>query len=520
MGARRGGFRKRSSAPIYEGTGDIAVVRAKILSVDPVTWTCKVQSDNDNETHDGISVEPTYLDSEGGGQFSMPEENSIVWLCYPSKSQQPFIMGHSTLPKQEDEGDPNEEPVDRRMNRPVLNRGDKVLGSSATGYVIVRKGGVVEVAASEDCKRIYIPLTNLIREFAQNWEMNLGAGIISSLNRDNDASYGADKTPHEFQLRFNEFAEDGAPSIDLRMGRIKDEDDQMIPGGELGAVVCRFSINDRYTVWVDRAGNYATRINGVVTESYMGPRTTFHVASVRDVVKGTRNEDYQQRDAVVHTTDRLVVERDRNVEVRGNLDEKVAGQVNRQAGKVVETFKSVTRSIDGGVVEQITGGHSVTIGDNRSVGVAGDTSETVGRKKSTTVVKGYDISVYSDNFTVHDELGKLVFSSGGTSQSAALAKVTMKPTGAVVISSLGVVTMETNRTGCRIKTPKGEISVDAVGTVLLGPGPVRGGVITTLTMPVDPTTGIPTLGSASVQAGGPGIPGPGAIPSTFIPDPS
>ena len=133
----------------------------------------------------------------------------------------------------------------------------------------------------------------------------------------------------------------------------------------------------------------------------------------------------------------------------------------------------------------------------------------------------WKVSIFNGQLQVHDRLGKLIFSSGGPLQSAALAKITVKPSGAIVMSSeLGAVQFEQNKTGFRLKTAAGEFSLDTAGTVKMGPKVALGNVLTTTSMPVDLTTGVPTTGSPSVQAGmiGVGTPGPAAVPSLFLPD--
>jgi len=243
---------RRTRAPIYEGMGGTRVVRAKVLSVDKVKWTCKVQSELDNAVIEGIEVQPTYINAEGGGQFFMPAVNTLVYLCYPSTDSTPFIMGGATAPRQLDEGDEAEDPNDRRMNRPVLNEGDMLVASSDTSRIIVRKGGILEIGASESAKRLYIPLQNLIKEFSQNYEHETAGGRLSMRARDDDETYGTEQTPAEFQLQWREFAEDDFPIIDLRMGRIRAEDSQRVLNGTQGEIVYSFNINNRHRVWIDR----------------------------------------------------------------------------------------------------------------------------------------------------------------------------------------------------------------------------------------------------------------------------
>lgn len=526
-GGRRG-LQQRYGTPATEGTGDVSVYKAKILSVDKVRYVCTIQSEFDNCIYEDVPIEPQVLTSEGGGSFWMPETNSVVWACGPSTGSTPFIMSGASMPQQT-EGGEVEDPADRRMNRPVVNEGDHVLAQNATGRVILRKGGMVEIGAGEVAQTRYIPLTNLIEHFCLNWRNNTGAGLMEVICRDRDGTYGPDRTPAEFKFDLREFCEDDFPSMDLRIGRIQDEDDQAIPGGDIGAVIARLTFDNKATWWVDREGNIAKRVMGASHESYHQGRKVYTVGNVRDVVNGLRDEEYLQRQTKVNTTDSLEVGRDRKVRIAGNLEESVAGSVLRSSGAVTEQLGDVTRNVDGGVVESVVGQHAQDVGGNRTVTVGGDSSETVAGAKNLVVGSansvnplspGYQVTVQNGGFQVHSTVGNLVFSTGSLNPAAASSRLVIKPNGAFVLSSgLGAVEIEQNPTGIRLSTPGGVISLDSSGTVLLGPGPVRGQVLTTLTLPADLTTGVPTTGSPNVQVGSTGaLPGPAALPSTFIPD--
>ena len=152
--------KRRTRAPIYEGAGGTDVYRAKILSVDKVKWTCTVQSELDNKVYDGVPIEPTCINSDGGGQFFLPETNSVVWCCRPNKEVTPFIMGAATLPAQLDEGDDEEDPNDRRFNRPVVNEGDNVL---------------VKVVKIDERDRIRLSLKAITEEEKAKMEQTVGS---------------------------------------------------------------------------------------------------------------------------------------------------------------------------------------------------------------------------------------------------------------------------------------------------------------------------------------------------------
>jgi hypothetical protein len=508
--------------------GGVKVIRAKVLSVDKVKWTCTVQGEFDNQTFSGISVQPTYVTSAGGGQFYLPEVNSLVYLCFPSTDSTPFIMGGATAPAQLDEGDDSEDPNDHRQNRPVLNEGDMLVASSGTARVIVRRGGLLEIGASESAKRVYIPLQNLIQEFSQNYTHETGGGLFSMRCRDDDETYGSERTPAEFQIQWREFCEDEFPIIDLRMGRIKAEDDERILNATQGEIVYRFNINNRHRVWIDKRGNAQIYRHGATYESYNGPRFERHEQSLSHIVRQTLTAEYGVQNTKVARTSTLEVGRDREIRVTGGLTETIGAGIFRQVyGAIEEELGDITRTVTGSVVEQVLNNTDTTIGGNHTVSVGLSEQKTVAKSSRTLVPGGgnlptdttWELVVTNGKTVLHNTLGKNVLSVGPT-QEAPTCVIRQKVTGSIEISSgLGVTLMEINGTGMRVSTVGGEIALDQIGTVTLGPGPVRGNVVTTLSHPFDFITGLPILGTTSVQAGMvAALPGPAAVPSGFLPD--
>jgi len=230
----------------------------------------------------------------------------------------------------------------------------------------------------------------------------------------------------------------------------------------------------------------------------------------------------------VKRSDTLTVGKSRTVTVKGSLSEFITAGIFRTVGGAIEEeIGDLKRTVNGSVEELILNNESKEIAGNQTVSVGLSEQKTVG-KSSRTLVPGagnlptdtsWEVVITNGKAVLHNTLGKNVFSVGPT-QTTPTCKITQKVTGAIILSStLGATQVEINATGVNISTVAGTISLDQAGTVLLGPGPVRGNVVTTLSHPVDRVTGTPILGTTSVQAGmiAP-APGPGAVPSTFIPD--
>lgn len=520
------GPRGSGRTPIASGYGSTRIFRGKILSVDKVKHTVTVQGEN-NELHEGIACMPKYMSGDGTGSFLTPEVNGIVWLCTPSSDATPFILGHAVVPKQTEAGDDNEDPNDYRMNRPVLNEGDEMVASRDSGYIIMRKGGMLEVAASQMARTFWIPVENLIQSFCENFVVDTPGGSLSMLIRDEDETWGADKSPMEFQLGIKEFANDEFDIFDLRVGRIAAEDDTFIPiAGGLGQIVARLVINRHFIINIDKDGNFLRTLHGTDIENIEGSKFSTVQKTFQQIVKGLHSHIGKDRSVALDGSDSLTVGVNRTVDVQGSVTETIGGALTRSVtGKVTETSGEIDRTVQGAVNEVISGPANENVGGSKSLGAGENLNFNAAGKMSVTVANGQfaageltglEIVLTLGELHIVDQLGTIILAAGGLA-FAAVGRILIKPTGAIIIqNALGVAAeFELNATGIKLKTPAGSITLDAKGSVGLGP-PGGGAVVTTLTHPVDYITGAPILGSSSVSAGG--IPSIVAIPPVFVPD--
>lgn len=499
------------------------IIQGKILAVDKVRHTVTVQGEG-NQEYTGIQTMPRTLGADGTGSFQSPEVNQIVFLCTPSSATTPFILGYSSLPLNPD--DENADPNDYRLNRPVLNDGDDMISSRDAGYVIMRKGGMVEVAASAMARTFWVPIENLIHSICENFLVETPGATLSMLARDEDETWGADRTPMEFQLGIKEFCDDLHDIFDLRIGRVAAEDDTYIPiAGATGQIVMRLVINRHYVLNIDKDGNSLRTLQGSDIENIEGSKFSTVQKTFRQVVQGLMTHDGKDRSVNLMGYDSLKVGSNRDVDITGTLTTKIGGAENRTVtGRVTEVTGEYVRRVQGAIEEQNAGPSNEYVGGTKTLGAAENLQLVAGGKFSLTVgnaqypVEGNGIEIVLAKGDTHlvNQLGRLVIAAGGTA-SAAVARILVKPSGAIVLqNALGATAqVEINATGISIRTPGGAIVLDTKGSVSLGP--IGGGaVVTTLTHPIDYITGLPILGSSSVSAGG--IPSPIAIPPIFIPD--
>lgn len=513
---------KKTYGNVQGSLGPVRIISGTILAVDRETYTASVTYGDPASVIEGVEIGPLYIGSNGQGVYYMPEVGATVWLCTPSERNIPFILAGCAPPlrRTEDQQTADSMVPNYRMNRPILNEGDIMLSSQDGNFVAVRRGGVVEIGASQLAQRLFIPGENLLRDLCQAFDLITAGGRLQWKDRTEDETWGEDKTPTEFTLEIKEFAED-APVIEIKAGRIKDEDDTRLAGGDSN-VVARLKIGDNLTYWIDKNGIVNSTRFAPQIDAYNAPATTFHAQGKVEEIKGLLTQIASRKHQVVNSNYTKEVRGNYKRRVDKNLSEEVAGDVSRVTGPVTEEVKGdIDRSVAGTVREDLTGNVEQSIAGGRVVGIGGSDDVVVVGNKRIFVIgldggTAYQLMVAQNELSIHNIAGDVKLTCGG-SPDINTAEIFLNNLGSVHLRSpsLTGVEVEVNETGVRISSTAGEISLDQVGTVLLGPAG-RAGVVTTLTHPTDYVTGLPILGSISVQAGGAPVPVGTELPSTFV----
>lgn len=504
-----------SGSAVRTAERKVRVVTARVIHVDRVRFSVDLRDENGGE-HSGVSCMPSAMGEAGSGDAYLPEVNSLVYLLFPS-SGVPFILGGVSSPRAPEDG--SETGADFRQNRPVLNEGDRMFSTQDGNFIILRRGGVLEMGASQTSKRLFLPTKSFIRDFAQNYEMVTSGGVLSWQTRDEDASHGADLSPVEFSLDVKEFAQED-PCIKIRLGRIQAEDGSALPNaGDSARIVASIDIDGRFRLWLDREGNVASYTHGATVASYNGPVTVYAHEGLTLRVRGMLTEHFRGRRTVVDED--VVEELNGSVTrtVAQDLRETVGGVVERAAAAVTETVVgSVSRTVGGTETLTLVSNRAHTLGGSDSLSAAEHITRSAGGTYALQVANGLNAAVglllqlEKGELRVHTPQGSCKMGVG-PSISRLLGSLSIATNGDVDLASAsGNVSVKLNSSGILLKTPRGEIAMDAAGNVSLGPGGPKGAVVTTLTHPVDYVTGAPILGASQVSAGG--APSPTAIPPT------
>lgn len=288
-------------------TGVVANVNVRSLTVDWVSQYSGKQIPD-------VQVMTPYLHYNNGEGFTcVPEVGAICALCWPTDEDPPFILGFLSGPELEgadfskfideklvEPGVESEEDIDAqntissggstapvsnpsdasfRAGRPILNPGDMLWQGRDENFVVLRRGGVLQLGATNICQRAYIPILNYIRDFCENYELNTAAGSLSwTVKRQEGDTSG--NAPTEYELIAREFAQDKKASIKVLLGSL----DNTItpPGGDktfIEVTIAPQQIDpssgemtgkDKFVVRLDKAGNMYVHQAGTRTEEIDG----------------------------------------------------------------------------------------------------------------------------------------------------------------------------------------------------------------------------------------------------------
>lgn len=174
-----------------EGISPGYILEGTIISVNGQLHTVEVSLENVQGAVPDVQIASMYCHPAGGeGVYVMPEPGSSCYVCFPSDGTRPFVFAF-IMPPTDVEGDAG--------GREALQPGDTVLSTRDDNKVILRRGGVVEIGATSLSQRLYIPLTNFVRDFFANYEALSLLGNIKWTH--DDISSGSTKVHYTFDMK-------------------------------------------------------------------------------------------------------------------------------------------------------------------------------------------------------------------------------------------------------------------------------------------------------------------------------
>ena len=175
------------------------VERMRVVNVNIRDFTCDTTSEFTHKNKFDIPFQSPYCNQIQGEGFNiMPEVGAMCWVCSPSEEgRESFIMGWTMV----------DEDGSYRGGRELLNPGDMHLSTRDKNFLYLRRGGVVQIGATPVCQRVYLPIRNIIQDYAENYELHTPAGDLTwkVLRKEED---GDGHQACLYTLAYKEFADD------------------------------------------------------------------------------------------------------------------------------------------------------------------------------------------------------------------------------------------------------------------------------------------------------------------------
>jgi hypothetical protein len=162
------------------------VETVRVMNVNLTDWSVDCVSEYGYKRYFDIQVMSPYFHfNNGEGMYIQPEVGALAWLCRPSGGRfgAPFLLGF--------QAPYDEYNASFRSGRQTLNAGDIMLRTRDENFMVLRRGGVVQIGATPTAQRMYIPLQNTIRDFCENYELyTFGGEMTWIIDRDDQTTDG------------------------------------------------------------------------------------------------------------------------------------------------------------------------------------------------------------------------------------------------------------------------------------------------------------------------------------------
>ena len=235
--------RRFRNAPTESGTYSAEIALARIINVHYKSYTVDVSIDHNGTEYENVQVGMPYFHYEAGeGIYVMPEVGAQCVVAVPSESGDPFVLcflglmqsvtpgekdGPQTPEDVEDQAEDIEEgeaeedenlDLTYQNNRPLMRPGDIMMAGRDRNFLVLRRGGIVQVGSTAIAQRMYIPVRNFIKDFAENYQMDLAGGRMSWEVLEETES--AHRAVQRFVWR--EYAEHAKGSLKCEIGEVGD----------------------------------------------------------------------------------------------------------------------------------------------------------------------------------------------------------------------------------------------------------------------------------------------------------
>lgn len=264
-------------AVTHQGTVAAFVESGRVLDVDISNYTLTIATQYSKKPQTGIAWSSPYTHFVNGeGMYIMPEVGSLCWVCFPSDGNRAFVLGWA----------PGGDEGDYRARRQDLNPGDIYMGTRDENFLILRRGGIVQIGGGPLSQRLFLPVNNTIKDFCENYGLHtVGGDLEWSVKREETDTDG--KRPTTFSLKAREVANDEKPIAELLVGSHGDGDKTILSlkikdSGASGAAT-------QISLTLDKEGNVKWEVKKDVEWKVTGKYTL----KADDVIEMTSKKDFK-----------------------------------------------------------------------------------------------------------------------------------------------------------------------------------------------------------------------------------
>lgn len=217
--AERASFRSSWTQP--EGAVGAHVMEGQVVDINLMNWTVDVISKFDQKFYQNIQVGSPYMHfNRGEGIYVMPDIGAKCYVCIPSDGPPPFVLSF-IMPMETIDGASEDAPggtdggkggvtqeataASFAGGRTRAKPGDITIRNRDGSFIVLHRGGVLQIGASELAQRIYIPLQNLISDISENYRHhNVGGSINWFVAHGESSTNPPTVCRHTYRLLANE----------------------------------------------------------------------------------------------------------------------------------------------------------------------------------------------------------------------------------------------------------------------------------------------------------------------------
>ena len=215
-----------TNGPSVAGTLPTIIEEATVIDVNKRNYTVTVETRHSSRRYTDVQVGMAYFHNDNGeGIYTLPEVGAVCMVCRSGDTASIFIVCFLASPgtMESRDGEPvrstsaggSTTDVTYRGKRLDIQPGDIVMTTRDENFIILRRGGILQIGATDIAQRLYIPINNFIRDVCENYAMDsLGGNIKWSVERsENDPGNNA---PVSYIFNVGEYAQDEKASVSVR----------------------------------------------------------------------------------------------------------------------------------------------------------------------------------------------------------------------------------------------------------------------------------------------------------------